>query len=374
MNKMKEQSKSKTKEHSKNKTKEEGNTQHKSQNKEAPFDSSQVILKQYDTILPQHTAFIAYCSKIDTTTVLLDPLLTPSCRGYIFSLLKHTTTSETKATTNQEMVEDIYGFVMATPFEVSILSQIKASALVTHNIIRPDQRGHRLVKRLVGGIIDRGKQQGRDSAYFFVPEPLSSSAIKVYALFRPLNVDKCLESGYGFGKSNLLTKLSTQKQKEIWKQKYSLSMNPNIQQHPTELKDFSLVKQTKLQVHFTLEDFQLLNAKPYQWNTWKINDKVMVTCHRTAFIINKNNSKPAKAAILLYLNANIVNVDMIKHFFGFLQSTGLSVVHAVSTGIFASESIQKELEFLVPGPMYFDTYGFDMAEKFEAADIHLLYN
>ena len=292
----------------------------------------------------------------------------------------------------KDSLEKIYGFCIS--IKCSLYLQLKngfeiiESGMTSHLCIDKDHRNKAYASYVIYGVIDEGFKNKIYTGYHYIDSPKSTSNLKVFNYYRPLNIKKSLENGYqivSLSKSNLsfyMDDVPNEKQLKNLENDYSTSSYDSYNISPTEYEDLSFLQSEssgnrKLTLIFSAVQFELFK-KQFQFFTIfnsKNGEKeiIGIVIYKLLLIhIGKLGKVSPNAQIcLLEMNQNYTNV-VISKLINHLKDKNFITMSGVCFGEMSNEKLRKKYGFVTSGYQYLDFYNLNVNLK-DTNDANLLY-
>jgi hypothetical protein len=280
---------------------------------------------------------------------------------------------------------NILGFCLSIPCTLFIQgkngNETIESGMTTHLCVSSSHRNKELAKYVISGVIDHGFKINVFTGYHYISIPKSSSNIKIFNYYRPLNIESAIQFGYEvpLNKNNSsysLDSLPSSRQLRNLEIEYGVKNYPNCKIIPSDFDDlrFFQSQNRKASIIFSALRFQQLKQQ-FEFLTIRKNDDIIgVVVYRTLIMHVGKIGKGCGTAQIALLemdneNREIVLSMLIKH----LKEKKYVVMCGVTYGELNDEKLRKKYGIIVSGIQYLDFYNLNIETKKDSSNVNLLY-
>lgn len=323
-------------------------------------------IKNLSEITKEHTGFIVRENKTGTGNIgLLDATLSTASQGYIFELSKD---------------QKINGFILSIPHRIKLLSfnsnkifQDIEAGVTTSLCVSEDHRKRALAMALIKSVIMRGYENKIYTAYHYIKENKTGSAVKLNTWYRILNPVKAHELGY------TVTVPKQNKVKNPMKQailRYTTFKTPSDWEiNPTTYLDLSFLDNTSKRLSISKpseEEFKRLSETPFRWLTIKNGNSIKgIVVYRPFMVYISKTKKLAITSQLIFFESEDTSaLDCMNLFMKTMLETNHVVVYGVTMG--ALVDIESNLKISSTGNLYLDFYNFHI-DNLQPKEVNLIY-
>jgi hypothetical protein len=304
--------------------------------------------------------------------------------------------------TNNENPLTYYGFILSIPHSIRLKIkdnyEIIKSVVTTDLCVHKDYRHKNLAAHLILNIIQWGFSNNIYTGYHYINESKSTSALKIYNYYRPLNVVACLEAGYeipSFRVKDFILRSPTSEDYEsletasyTQEQLFKIESEYKIQSQDTskysvansEFKDLTYLQNQdrKLSVIIDEERFNFMKDNGFKFKTIR-NKKhkniivgLFIYKNRILYISKTKKSLNTASSVLIEVSQN--NTFEIMHtIFDFISKEGYPVMTGSLFGNLSDNTLRKQLSIVKSGYQYLDFYNLHVEHNNDVSKINLLY-
>jgi hypothetical protein len=279
----------------------------------------------------------------------------------------------------------IYGFCLSIKCNLYLQGEnnyeIIESVMTSHLCIHKKYRNKELAKYVISGVIDEGFKNDILTGYHYIDEPKTSSNLKIYNYYRPLNVTTSLDFGYQINsikkpsKSFYLDSLPSKSQLKDLENEYSVSGYDSYSFTPSVFEDLQFLQQRKrkLSLIFSVMEFEKLN-KMFHFYTVKDKGKIIgLIIYKLLLVhIGKLGKVCSNAQICLLEMKSDYSHIVLSKLIGHLQKNNFVVMTGACFGELYDEKLRKNFGLITSGYQYLDFYNLNVKLK-DSKDVNLLY-
>ena len=302
-----------------------------------------------------------------------------------------------------------YGFILSIPHCIRLKTkdnfEIIHTGVTTDLCVHNEYRHKNLAAHLILGVIHCGFSNNIYTGYHYIKESKSSSALKIYNYYRPLNIQACLDVGYEIPSfrikdfilrspasgesSEFFRSPASGESSEFFKIESEYKINSqDISKYSivnSEFKDLIYLQQQdrKLSVVIDEERFNFMKSNGFNFKTINQSFKsksgvkniivgLFIYKNRILYISKSKKSLNTASMALIEVSQNNT-YDIVHSIFNYLSEEGYVIMTGSLFGNISDNTLRKQLSLVKSGYQYLDFYNLHVEHNNDISKINLLY-